>query len=70
MARRLWIEEGLTPRGDVLVRVLEIPKLSSLPAPRSDDNDQDGLMREAVQLQRFRRLQMASCPCAGEWASD
>ncbi len=32
MFRRIWVEEGLTPRGDILVRALEIPQLEDLEA--------------------------------------
>lgn len=72
MFRRIWVEEGLTPRGDILVRALEIPQLDDLELRGSSSGPSEGAASSGEmnpRLQRFRRVHPTSCPCIEEWAT-
>ena len=61
--RRLWVEEGVSPEGEILVRVLTLPRefLKDL---------QDGNRPDMPPLQRFQRVSVSSCPCFDVWTND
>ena len=70
MFRRIWVEEGMTPRGDILVRALQIPHYQDLESKGSaDPNNNAATSDEIPRLQRFRRVHPTSCPCVEEWAT-
>ncbi len=72
MFRRIWVEEGLTPRGDILVRALEIPQLEDLEAKGKSSGPSESATASdemSPRLQRFRRVHPTSCPCIEEWAT-
>lgn len=61
MARRLWIEEGISETGEGIGRVLGLPTS----ADRTGETSHSSAAPAGPVLHRIRRQSISSCPCLG-----